>query len=78
MPLYYFVIKHDRKTPEARPSGLELADMDAAWEEATKTTGEIVRDLDGSLMPGSEWSIEVHSATHKLLRKITLITESHE
>ena len=46
--LYFFVIKRDRKSPTANFPGLELADMDAAWEEATKTAGEMIRDLDGS------------------------------
>jgi hypothetical protein len=78
MPLYYFVIKRDRKASVADPSGLELTDMDAAWEEATKTAGEMIRDLDGKFKPGSEWSIEIQDASHKLLRTATLVAASHE
>lgn len=78
MSLYYFVIQRDHKTPTANLPGLELTDMDAAWEEATKTAGEMIRDLDGSLPPGSEWSIQIRDASRKLLRTIRLITESNE
>ena len=52
MSLYYFVIQRDHKTPTANLPGLELTDMDEAWEEATKTAEEVSRDLDGSLPTG--------------------------
>ena len=78
MSLYYFVIQRDHKTPTADLPGLELIDMDEAWEEATKTAGELIRDLDGSLPPDSEWSIRIRDASRKLLRTIRLTTESHE
>jgi hypothetical protein len=78
MPMYFFVIKRDRKSPTANFPGLELADMDAAWEEATKTAGEMIRDLDGAFKPGSELSIEIRNASHKLLRTVTLVAASHE
>ena len=78
MPVYYFVVKLDQKAPVPNPPPLELADIDEAWEEATMTTGEMVRDLDGSFKPGSEWSIEVRDASHKPLRTIRVTTENHE
>jgi hypothetical protein len=27
----------------------------AAWEEATSYAGELLKDVDGNLMPGQEW-----------------------
>jgi hypothetical protein len=61
MPLYFFNFSRS-PTPEPRPfknEGLELADNDAAWEEATTACGEKLREMDGSLRPGGGWKMEV-------------------
>lgn len=31
----------------------------AAWEEATRTAGELIRDVDGRLKPGHDWRMEI-------------------
>jgi len=36
-----------------------LPDQEAAWVEATKSCGEMMRDLDGALQIGPEWRMEV-------------------
>jgi len=58
MPRYYFFVTHG---PGAQPlnDGLELPDKDAAWVEATAACGELLRELDGRLVPGDEWSMQV-------------------
>jgi hypothetical protein len=55
MPLYYFIVDPD---PRPDNEGVELPDIEAAWQEATKTAGELVKDLDGSFQVGSEWSVQ--------------------
>jgi len=66
MPLYFFNITHDGK-PSAITEGLELADDKAAWEEATTTCGEVLRDLDGSLKPGDSWKMQVADSEGKMI-----------
>nr|WP_202966308.1 hypothetical protein [Treponema endosymbiont of Eucomonympha sp.] len=39
--------------------GEELPDQDAAWVEATRTAGEMIKNLDGKLKPGRDWRMEV-------------------
>jgi hypothetical protein len=75
MPLYYFIINPD---PLPTNVGLELPDLHAAWQEATRAAGEIVRDLDGSFEAGTEWSMQVQDAEYKPLRTIRVISEKHE
>ncbi|ANW02512.1 hypothetical protein LMTR13_22420 [Bradyrhizobium icense] len=37
----------------------ELPDLQAAWQEATLTAGQIIQDLDGRLRPGKNWRMDV-------------------
>jgi hypothetical protein len=73
MPLYHFVID-----PDPLPASVELPDIHAAWQQATRAAGEIVRDLDGSFEAGTEWSMQVQDAEYKPLRTIRVISEKHE
>lgn len=57
MPKYYFPIFHRQHQPDQE--GMELPDRHAAWEAATKTAGEILKDLDGKLTPDHEWCMTV-------------------
>ncbi|WOH48235.1 DUF6894 family protein [Bradyrhizobium sp. sBnM-33] len=76
MPQFFFIIQHDEQVVEP-DIGIELPDMEAAWNEATRATGEIVRDLDGSLEVGTEWSIQIQDAERKPLRTIKVISKRH-
>ena len=57
MPRYFFPIRHRNLEPDR--DGSEFPDDRAAWGEATRTLGEILRDIDGQLQPGPEWRMEV-------------------
>ena len=41
------------------PERIELKDLRAAWKEATRATGEILKQIDGSLEPEREWRMHV-------------------
>jgi hypothetical protein len=58
MPLFYFFVA-DGRNSQIKNEGLELPDRDAAWIEATSACGELLRELDGQLNPGDEWSMLV-------------------
>ena len=77
MPLYFFVTSRN-KVPTDTTVVLDLPDASAAWEEATKTAGGIIKDLDGSLRPGTEWAIQVQDAFHSPLRTLRVIAESNK
>ena len=57
MPRFYFNVYH--KQPHVDAEGTELADHRAVWIEATKSCGEMMKDLDGQLEIGPEWRMEV-------------------
>jgi len=57
VPRYHFNIFHDRVYWD--DVGEELPDQDAAWVEATRTAGEMIKNLDGKLKPGRDWRMEV-------------------
>ena len=58
MPRYFFHLSYDR-TPTMKNEGLDLPDDQAAWIEATAACGELLRDLNGGLEPGGEWTMIV-------------------
>jgi hypothetical protein len=37
----------------------------------------MLRDLDGSLKPGSEWAMEVRRASGEILYRLRIIAEAH-
>jgi hypothetical protein len=57
MPRYYFNVHHEQSS--ADKVGEELPDKHAAWKEATRMAGDILRDLDGRFKPGQDWKLEV-------------------
>lgn len=80
MPRYFFNFVSSRN-PEQRPfknDGLELADNDAAWEEATTACGEKLREIDGALGPGDGWNMEVTDAGGKAIFALKFTTKSSE
>ncbi len=58
MPKYYFNVFHGSETHRDY-EGEELPDRGAAWEEATKVVGETIKNIDGKLVPGRPWRLEV-------------------
>ena len=67
MPRFFFhVTSNMRSDPDS--VGTDLPDLKAARSEAIKACGEMLRDLDGSLVHQGEWSMElVDEEGHRLL-----------
>ena len=57
MPRYFFHVYHERA--ELDSVGEDLPHKYAAWQEATKTAGQILESIDGRLRPECEWRMEV-------------------
>ena len=50
MPRYFF--QHRAGRPHKADERIELPHDEAAWEEATSTCGETIKELDGKLKAG--------------------------
>ena len=62
MPRYYFQVHYNDEPPSTDAEGIELADDDAAFAEATGSCGQMIRDLDGALQANTDWRMEVTNA----------------
>jgi hypothetical protein len=58
VPRFHFKTVHGAESHDD-PEGMELKDLRAAWKEATRATGEILKLIDGSLEPEREWRMDV-------------------
>jgi hypothetical protein len=77
MPKYFFVVRHgDYVTHHS--DGIDLPDIGAVLLEATKSTGELLRELSGPIEAGSEWRMEVADAARRPLLSLRVIAELHE
>ena len=65
MPRYFFHITHERT--EIDREGEELPDKHAAWKEATVTAGQMLQGIDGKLVPGRDWRMEVTDEFQNML-----------
>jgi hypothetical protein len=77
MPKYFFVVRHGDQTSH-HSDGIEFPDIGAVQLEATKSAGEILRDLDYPIEAGSEWRMEVEDEARKPLFSLRVIAEPHE
>jgi len=76
MPLYFYRITYGAGAPAWPHEGVELADDEAAWVEATTACGEMLRDLDGALKAGPEWCMEVAKESGEVLYRLTFSAET--
>ncbi len=67
MTRYYFHVTHNR--PRVNDDqGVELPDVKAAWDEATRACGEMITDIDGDLAIGTDWRMDVDDETGPVFR----------
>jgi hypothetical protein len=59
MPRYYFHVQCDGTEPSNDAEGIEMADEEAAWDEAISTCGQMIHDVDGAMRAGTVWQMEV-------------------
>ena len=71
MPIYHFKVQRSGKTYEDH-KGIFFDNLDGAWEEATKAAGEMLKDLDGTLVPVSGCSIEVQDEFYNSIRLLEI------
>jgi len=76
MPLYFYRITYGEGAPPWPHEGVELADDEAAWVEATTACGEMLRDLDGALKAGPEWRMEVIRESGDIVYRLIFYAEA--
>jgi hypothetical protein len=74
MPQFFFTVV-DGKNSQIQDEGLDLPDDHAAWIEATIACGELLRELDGRLNPGDQWSMAVKDETGRDLYLLEFKTQ---
>src|SRR5688500_2116799 len=57
MPRYYINLHDGEMRPDRE--GSELPHNHAAWSEAVRTCGEMLKNIDGDLPVNSKWEMEV-------------------
>jgi len=67
MPRFRFEISGTK--PFIDPDGMELSSAEVAWEEAVR----LVRDIEGSLKPGENWTLDVSEGKGVIFR-ISVVT----
>jgi hypothetical protein len=77
MPRYFFSVSNGGRTT-LHSDGIELPDMPSVWIEATKSTGEILRDLNPAIHAGTELRLDVADEARKPIYSLRVIAESHE
>lgn len=64
MPKYYFVVRHGDQVAH-HSDGIELPDMGAVLMEVTKSTGELLRELNSPIEAGwnGGWKLPTRPAS---------------
>lgn len=70
MPRYFFHVHS--AAPSIDEQGHELLDDEAAWQQAVRYAGDLLRDTDRKFRPGQQWSIEVSDEAQKPLYFISV------
>ncbi|KIZ40159.1 MULTISPECIES: hypothetical protein [Rhodopseudomonas] len=77
MPLYFFTVSNADRT-NTDHDGIDLPDLESAWIEATKSTGELLREINHAVAPGAVLRMDVTDDTRKPLLSLRVIAEQHE
>ena len=75
MPRFYFNIDDGVLQPD--PDGAELPDAHAAWAEAVRCCGEMLKDIDGRFPPNSQWQMQVTDSAAQRIFTLRFSAEDH-
>lgn len=75
MSLYFFRVSHDRFSGVAE-CPFDALDRDAAWDEMTKASSDLVAGICRNLKPQSDWRMELLDESGKPRFRISLVAEA--
>lgn len=61
-----------------RREGVFFSSAQEAWDEASTSAGEIIREMNGRMHPGLNWQMDVTDAVGKVLYRLSFKTEKFE
>jgi len=73
VPRYYFHLRFDHESIDR--DGVELPDFQAAWAEAIRSFGEMLRIRDGSLSPDTPFEMVIADENGTQLCRLRFATE---
>jgi hypothetical protein len=74
MQHYFFHVYQDGDSSRDC-EGVALADDSAAWDEAIRSCGQMIQDLDGTLRIDSDWRMDVTDADGAVLYRLRFRAE---
>lgn len=77
MPNYYFRVSSGQFSGGADLPAV-LSGLEAAWEEITRISADLLPSISRSIKPDAEWQVELLDETKKPLYRIRLLTETIE
>lgn len=72
--VYFFRVFTDGIERNAT-EGIAFASKEEAWQEASTSSGEILREMDGKMHIGLDWRMDVTNAAGELLYRLSFKTE---
>ena len=72
--VYYFRV-FTNGIERHRTEGLAFPSREAAWEEASTSTGEILREMDGKMHIGLDWRMDVTDSAGTAIYRLSFKTE---
>jgi hypothetical protein len=58
-----------------RSEGIAFPSKEEAWQEASTSSGEILREMDGKMHVGMDWRMDVSNAAGDVLYRLSFKTE---
>jgi hypothetical protein len=75
LPRFHFHIHDGVDRPD--PEGTEFPDLHAAWSEAVRACGEMLREIDGELDRNTEWRMDVTDEAGQALLTLRFTGTDH-
>ena len=75
MPRYHFNVHDGVDQPDSE--GSEFPDRDAAWSEAVRCCGEMLKDVDGRLERNAEWRMNVTDENGEAVFTLRFVGTEH-
>jgi hypothetical protein len=72
--VYFFRVFTDGIERNAT-DGIAFASKEEAWEEASTSSGEILREMDGKMHVGLDWRMDVTNVAGDVLFRLSFKTE---
>ena len=75
VPALYFFRVFTNGVQLHASDGLLFENRHLAWQEASESTGQIIRDMDGRIEPGLDWRMDVSDEKGKVIYQFSFRAE---